>query len=1825
MNVHELVGEMSQAGIALWAESGQLRFRAPQGVMDDERRAALREHRDALIEHLTQQPAADALVPDPESRYAPFPLTGVQRAYALGRNSAFAYGGTAAAAYLELLLPGVEPARLEAAWRTLVARHDALRTVVDLEAGSQRVLPEVPDYRIEVGDVRGADAAAVQTAVETVRSLLGADRPTDQWPLFGLRATRTDDGLLLHLAMDLLITDSAGIQILLGELATLLSGDGAADLSPLQISHRDYVLAENRLRETAQYHRDRAYWLERIDELPPGPDLPVLSGARQEVGRFHRLQASLSVEEWDALDRQARVRGVTASAVLLTAYAEVIGRWSRRPRFTLNLPTFNRLPLHPDVPKLVGDFTSMELLEVDLSAESPFVDHVRALSGRLFDDLDHRTFSGLDVLAEVRRRQGQDAALMPVVFTSTLGIANGTSGSAVGDIVYGLTQTPQVWIDCQVVEHNGGLLLGWDVREDAFPSGLAEDAFATFVDLVRRLVAEGGTWDEVCPVDLPTHQRERRGSANDTVAPKPGGLLTDAVVAQALRDPHAPAVIDERITLGYGELLARAETVAEALRSRGTAPGAVVAVVMDKGWEQIVGVLGILLAGGAYLPIDLSQPAERRNRMLAAADVRLVLTQSWLLPEPGDGPEWIAVDLLPRGADVTEPPTPLREPDDMAYVIYTSGSTGTPKGVMISHRGALNTIADINRRFGVGSSDRVLSIANLGFDLSVYDIFGLLGAGGTIVLPSPGRRTDPSHWAELTARHRVTVWNSVPAQLQMLQEYLEVGGAADDLSSMRLALLSGDWIPLTLPEQVQRLLPTVEVVSLGGATEVSIWSIFHPVRAVQPQWRSIPYGKPLANQQFHVLDAAYRPSPEWIPGELYIGGVGLALGYLGDEATTAQRFIRHPDTGQRLYRTGDLGRYLPDGSIEFLGREDHQVKIRGHRIELGEIEAALRAHPGVGDAAVVVDGEGTDRRLVAVVESQRTDPDRATARAEEVVAAGADTAAAVAESLDGAALTELIRHANRAAVLAMVCALREGGLFANAESSHSEGDIAESLRVASVHRRLLRRWLSGLVAAGALSQDQPGGAYHGLAVGTPEEAAREWQRVEELDGRIGYGAETLRYTRACSERLGELLRGEVDVRTLLFPQGEQDTAHAAYGANLVSRGMNQIVIGGVRRIAQQHRGDGPLRILEVGAGVGGTSRELVPALAEYAADIDYRYTDISTYFLTAAQERFADYPFLDYALFDLNDDAQAQGVTPHSADVILCSNVLHNGRDMVQVLDRFREILAPGGWLVFIEPTWAHNYPLLVSMEFFEELTGFTDLREATDQVFFTSAQWLTLLADAGAEPVACVPDAANALSEAGQQVFFAQFKSDRNRLTPGELSSHLAELLPDYMMPTQIHLTDALPRSANAKLDRSAVLTSLPKAADTRTARVRWEAPADELEQRLAALWGELLKVERVGRNEDFYALGGDSLLIARMVGKLRETEPIAAGLDWEVMLGQMLRQPTVAGLAAFLRSGPDNAARSAGTSHSNVVQLQGDGDEPVHVLVHAGTGTLLPYQFVVTELRKRWTGVGSLTGLEVADADSYLALNPDTLVEDLGADYARQLLEGGGRRFHIVGYCLGGLIATEVASALTEAGATVESLTVISSYHPPFRVDDELLVECSFGLAMGARLGDSGFPAEVDVFGRAVRAVLDRTPDRLADGCFTALDGEFSGIAAQFRALAQRSRADRLAALHATLPSAGEEHGYTLEKFTELFHIFRQSVFAVTRYRPRTYAGDVSLLRHSGYMLLPGMRSDVAAYWQQVCLGDLQVVDVPGDHFDCLTAQYAGTVCDLLPGSLG
>ncbi|NEO77705.1 MAG: amino acid adenylation domain-containing protein [Moorea sp. SIO4G3] len=678
---------------------------------------------------------------------------------------------------------------------------------------------------------------------------------------------------------------------------------------------------------------------------------------------------------------KARAINLTGSGILLAAFSDVLAYWSKTPNFTINLTLFNRLPLHPQVNHIVGDFTSLTLLEVDNSIVATFVERAQRLQARLWEDLDHRYVSGVEVQRELRRQRGTYQA-MGVVFTSTLGFSDMAQQdwlvNQLGEMVYSITQTPQVWLDHQVREEEGALLFNWDAIEELFPANLLDDMFSSYCNYLQQLATDQKIWMEKYPTLLPPQQLEviqKLNQVNQLKTVTSEQTLDGLFVQQVKQRGASLAAIAPELCLTYEQLYQHAVKLGHQLRSLGATTGTHIAVVMNKGWEQIVAVLGVLMAGCTYIPIDPGLPQQRQWSLLTQAQIQLVVTQEALYQSLSwpEEIECVYVEYNPH-IGVQRTLERLHQSGDLAYIIYTSGSTGIPKGVMIDHQGAVNTIIDINQRFGVTADDRVLAVSALNFDLSVYDIFGTLAAGGTIVIPTAAKAKDPAHWLSLINGHHVTVWNSVPALMQMLVEYTSAQSTPQH-HPLRLALLSGDWIPLNLPQQIKAIWTGIEVVSLGGATEASIWSIYYPIGEVDPNWRSIPYGKPLGNQTMHVLNQWMEPAPVWVPGQIYIGGLGLAQGYWKDDEKTAKHFIRHPLTQERLYKTGDLGRYLPDGNIEFLGREDFQVKINGYRIELGEIEATLMRNSLVNKAVVNAIADSRDRKkIVAYIVPSETQP-----------------------------------------------------------------------------------------------------------------------------------------------------------------------------------------------------------------------------------------------------------------------------------------------------------------------------------------------------------------------------------------------------------------------------------------------------------------------------------------------------------------------------------------------------------------------------------------------------------------------------------------------------------------------------------------------------------------------------------------------------------------------------------------------------------------------------------------------------------------------------------
>ena len=871
-----------------------------------------------------------AIEPNKQQMYDPFPLTDIQSAYLLGRDTSFEIGGVSTHYYMEIKT-SFDINRLNDGINKIIKRHPMLRAVFSKD-GQQNILCVTPEYKIAVLDLSSADKKDISAKIMEKRERMSQYMfEVDKWPLFEICAIKISDTQnYLFINIDMLIADGASIQIFGSELVEFYKGSNLDD-TELEFSFRDYVLACGELTNSKIYKDDKEFWLNKIDNIPSFPLLP-LKGKPENVlkPRFKRLNKIINGSLWSEIKKKALESRITPSALLCTAYAQILSYWSNQKNLTINLTAFNRYPFHEDVNKVIGDFTSVILLGLEMPKDN-FINKAKYVQSKLFEALQQRHYDGVAVIRELaKRNELSKKAVMPIVFTSLLFDYQKNSWNDIGEIEYAVSQTSQVYLDNQVLENDGELYISWDYVEELFDNDDINAMFEQYIELITSFLKSSDDF-----LFIPTRNDQividRYNETEEEIRPT---LLHNLFVEQCKKTPKNISLICNDEILTYEDLDSKSNQIAHYLKNKGIGRNDLIGVYVERTFGSIINILGILKSGAAYVPIEPEYPEERKTYILSNSQCKMLLQPD-----------------LYKCSEVTRYPVikinNINEVNDLAYVIYTSGSTGAPKGVMISHAAAVNTIIDINKKFGVNEEDRILGISSMCFDLSVYDIFGSLSTGAILVL-LPDQR-DVSNLERMLEEKKITVWNSVPAIMDMLldnvsEEFINY--------SLRLALLSGDWIPVNLPNKIKKHFNHADVISLGGATEASIWSIYYPIEKVDMSWKSIPYGMPLANQKIYILNYDMCLCPIGIQGEIFIGGLGVAQGYMNDSEKTRKSFINHPIYGY-IYRTGDYGILQKDGYVEFLGRKDFQVKINGYRIELGEIEKWLLEYNNVKNAVVI--------------------------------------------------------------------------------------------------------------------------------------------------------------------------------------------------------------------------------------------------------------------------------------------------------------------------------------------------------------------------------------------------------------------------------------------------------------------------------------------------------------------------------------------------------------------------------------------------------------------------------------------------------------------------------------------------------------------------------------------------------------------------------------------------------------------------------------------------------------------------------------------------------
>lgn len=960
MDIQSLIDHLHQKNVLLTEEQGQLRIYSDTDLAPDFINNIRHYKQDILARLISTTDKSIKNTPsssneqEQDDKIHSFPLTDMQQAYWLGRRSDFLQGNSAANFYGEFEIKNEDVDKIENAWNALLKKHKNLCTQIT-KNNRQQIAPVASVYSIKKVDYSGLDKATKGERLLEVRKRIAyKNRDQAGTCLFDLQISQVSDRLsLLHVSIDSIIIDFISFIKLCCEWAEIVESN--FEITPPETDFPRYLKYLQTKQNSTKYEKSKSYWRKRIRTLPLAPKIQITGSPCCNDKDLFSFNRQLNDDQWSEIKKQARLANVTPTIFFLYLYAETINYFAETPSFLLNVTFSDRDNKFDGVQDLLGNFTNLLPFELDFKVRKTCLERLQDIKNRLLHDIDHRSFTGIEIMREVSQLR-MSAQTLPMVFSSAV---DNNKWVELGQTVYLCNPTPQVQIHNYIYQNSDGVKVCLEFDNLTFSK--------SFVDQFTRLYNQ--LLDDVLNQNLGEYPLS---GLNQCLLPDQynnseirGKNLHDLFLEALPSYSGHTAIISDQTTMTYRELYRRSLQLAEKISQYNLGHDTPIAIIMEKGWEQVVAVYGVLFAGHAFLPIDATYPEARQKIILQQSKSSLVITQPEVAAKNSYISEYdheiVYEENLPTVTKINSNDLYKNEfasnkaikhvdSNKLAYIIYTSGSTGKPKGVMISHDAALNTIVDINRRFSVAAEDRVLAISSLSFDLSIYDIFAPLAVGAAIVLPRADHKQDPKYLLSTISNYNITIWNSVPALFDRLYKFAQMNNARLPL---RLVMLSGDWIPVDMAASVKRSHPNLQLISLGGATEASIWSIFHEIIKVHPEWKSIPYGKALSDQSVYVLDHDLRERPIGVAGEIYIGGRGVALGYHHDFERTQERFLNHPVTGERLYKTGDLGKYLNNNDIEILGRADFQVKVNGYRIELEEIEACINEIDGIARSLVL--------------------------------------------------------------------------------------------------------------------------------------------------------------------------------------------------------------------------------------------------------------------------------------------------------------------------------------------------------------------------------------------------------------------------------------------------------------------------------------------------------------------------------------------------------------------------------------------------------------------------------------------------------------------------------------------------------------------------------------------------------------------------------------------------------------------------------------------------------------------------------------------------------
>ncbi len=932
----------------------------------DEREKGLR-----IVADITDRIAAEAIeCPLPEHTEDYYPLSNIQMSMVFYSKMMPQEPIYHDQFYFLLEMPGFDRATFQRAVAILAQRHPILRTSMELQRYGTP-LQIVHQHRLPHVELVALTDRREDEQEQSIRAYMAEDLQDkfkfDGDLLWRLRVFQLSfEEVCVVLSFHHAILDGWSVATFNKELIetySALVADKPYTLPVLKATYKDYVAIQQSRQASDETRR---YWKRYLDGYTRSK-LPFnLAGKRISENPVNAIcRKQVDSRMWDSIAKFSQRYRYSMREICFSAYLYLMHILTTERDLVTGIVTHDR-PQLEDGDAILGCFLNTLPFRIEVDRGMTRLQFLEQVKTRMHDMFAHELFL-VDIAQEVGDTKGDVSnPLFDSLFNFTdFHVMDGLENNAfirTSDrrMELASSEMTNTLFDLEVSSTMNQAYIQIKYAQAYFHTTEIDTAFDLYIRILRAFAEHPASTLQELPVLSDEERRRILYDFNATQSAYAKEKTLHALLEeQADRTPHNVALKLDLAEMTYGELNGQANQVARMLLDNGVQSGDRVGLVADRGFGMIVGMYGILKAGAAYVPIDPEYPDDRKAYISRNAEVTALLA---------DRDYGVAIEnMLLLNDDkfshyATDNLNLYQDSQHLAYIIYTSGSTGTPKGVMIEHHSAVNLVQWVNKRFEVGKRDTLLFVTSMCFDLSVYDVFGMLACGGKVVIARKEQVQNHTQLIRLMKEEKITFWDSVPSTMNHLVNM--IGQEEPDFSqtSLRLVFLSGDWIPVPLPDTIRSIFPNAEVIALGGATEATVWSNYYPIRAVEKTQTSIPYGNPMDNNTFYILDDQLNPVPYGVAGELYIGGIGVARGYMNDSEKTANAFVHNPfvtEPEAKMYKTGDLGRLLPNGTMEFLGRKDYQVKIRGYRVELGEIESHLFKHERIREA-VVLSKQDTD-------------------------------------------------------------------------------------------------------------------------------------------------------------------------------------------------------------------------------------------------------------------------------------------------------------------------------------------------------------------------------------------------------------------------------------------------------------------------------------------------------------------------------------------------------------------------------------------------------------------------------------------------------------------------------------------------------------------------------------------------------------------------------------------------------------------------------------------------------------------------------------------------